>query len=217
MTPVILLTDGYLANGAEPWKIPSVDSLKRFDVEFRTDPEGFHPFLRDPETLARNWAVPGTPGLIHRIGGLEKDYDSGHISYDPDNHEKMCRVRAAKIAKVADDIPEQTIAAGDESGKLLVLGWGSTYGAIHEAVRRCRRRGLSVSHAQLNYLNPMPRNLGDMLARFDRVLIPEMNLGQLVQLIRSRYLVPAESFPKVQGQPFKIDELEQKIRSLMES
>jgi 2-oxoglutarate ferredoxin oxidoreductase subunit alpha len=217
MTPVILLTDGYLANGAEPWKIPSVDSLKRFDVEFRTDPEGFHPFLRDPETLARNWAVPGTPGLIHRIGGLEKDYDSGHISYDPDNHEKMCRVRAAKIAKVAEDIPEQTIAAGDESGKLLVLGWGSTYGAIHEAVRRCRRRGLSVSHAQLNYLNPMPRNLGDMLARFDRVLIPEMNLGQLVQLIRSRYLVPAESFPKVQGQPFKIDELEQKIRSLMES
>ncbi len=217
MTPVILLTDGYVANGAEPWKIPKVDSLPRFPVKFRTDPNGFHPFDRDVATLARNWAIPGTPGLTHRIGGIEKDFDSGHISYDPKNHEKMSRTRAAKIAGIANDIPDQKIAVGNDRGKLLVLGWGSTYGAIHEAVSRCRKRGLDVSHAQLNYLNPMPRNLGELLGRFDRVLIPEMNLGQLVQLIRSRYLIPAESFPKIQGQPFRIDELEEKIRHTMES
>ena len=217
MTPVILLTDGYLANGAEPWKIPKVSELPHFPVKFRTEPDGFHPFLRDAVTLARNWAIPGTPGLTHRIGGIEKDHDSGHISYDPKNHEKMSRVRAAKIAGIAHDVPEQKIAVGNDSGKLLVLGWGSTYGAIHEAVRRCLARGLDVSHAQLKYLNPMPRNLGDLLARFQRVLIPEMNLGQLVQLIRSRYLVPAESMPKIQGQPFRIDEVEEKIRQIMES
>lgn len=217
MTPVILLTDGYLANGAEPWKIPDVGSLPKFDVHFRTDPAGFHPFLRDPKTLARAWAIPGTPGLSHRIGGLEKDFDSGHISYDPQNHEKMCKVRAAKIAGIAEDIPDQRIVLGNESGKLLVLGWGSTYGSIYEAVRRCRQRGLDVSHAHLNYINPMPRNLGEVLRRFDRVLIPELNLGQLVQLVRSRYLVPADSYPKIQGQPFKIEELEQRIRHMMES
>jgi 2-oxoglutarate ferredoxin oxidoreductase subunit alpha len=217
MTPVILLTDGYLANGAEPWKIPKVDSLPRFPVKFRTEPDGFHPFFRDPTTLARNWAIPGTPGLTHRIGGIEKDFDSGHISYDPKNHEKMSRTRAAKIAGIANDIPDQKIAVGEDHGKLLVLGWGSTYGAIHEAVRKCRDRGLDVSHAHLNYLNPMPKNLGDLLKRFDRVLVPELNMGQLVQLIRSRYLVPAESIPKIQGQPFRIEELEDKIRQAMES
>lgn len=217
MTPVILLTDGYLANGAEPWKIPDVKHLPHFPVKFRTDPDGFHPFLRDPKTLARNWAIPGTPGLTHRIGGIEKDHDSGHISYDPKNHEKMSRTRAAKVAGIAQDVPEQKIAVGNDAGKLLVLGWGSTYGAIHEAVRRCRARGLDVSHAHLRYLNPMPRNLGDLLARFDRVLVPEMNMGQLVQLIRSRYLIPAESMPKIQGQPFRIDEVEEKIRQIMES
>jgi 2-oxoglutarate ferredoxin oxidoreductase subunit alpha len=217
MTPVILLTDGYLANGAEPWRIPAIETLPQFPVRFRTDPNGFHPFLRDPTTLARNWAIPGTVGLTHRIGGIEKDFDSGHISYDPANHEKMCRTRAAKIAGIANDVPEQKIAVGNDGGKLLVLGWGSTYGAIHEAVSRCRARGLDVSHAHLNYINPMPRNLGELLKRFDRVLIPEMNLGQLVQLVRSRYLVPAESFPKIQGQPFRIDELEEKIRQVMES
>lgn len=217
MTPVILLTDGYLANGAEPWRIPKVESLPRFPVKFRTDPIGFHPFLRDPTTLARNWAIPGTPGLTHRIGGIEKDFDSGHISYDAKNHEKMSRTRAAKIAGIASDIPEQKIAVGTDSGKLLVLGWGSTYGAIHEAVRRCRDRGLDVSHAHLNYINPMPRNLGELLKKFDRVIVPELNMGQLVQIIRSRYLIPAESVPKIQGQPFRIDELEEKIRALMES
>ncbi|MCA9599748.1 MAG: 2-oxoacid:acceptor oxidoreductase subunit alpha [Myxococcales bacterium] len=217
MTPVILLTDGYLANGAEPWKIPDVSELPKIEVSYRTDPEGFHPFLRDEKTLARPWAIPGTPGLLHRIGGLEKDYNSGHISYDPDNHELMSKTRAAKIANIANDVPELGIEVGDESGKLLVLGWGSTYGAIREAVQRSRDRGLSVSHAHLHYLNPLPKNLGDVLSRFERVLIPEMNMGQLVHIIRGQYLVPAESYPKIQGQPFKIDEIEDRIRQTMES
>ena len=217
MTPVILLTDGYLANGTEPWKVPSVESLPKFEVKFRTDPDGFHPFLRDPETLSRPWAVPGTPGLIHRIGGLEKDFNSGHISYDPKNHDLMCRTRAAKIAGIASDVPEQKIEVGEDSGRLLVLGWGSTYGALREAVQRCRSRGLSVSHAHVHYMNPLPRNLGELLKRFERVLIPELNLGQLCKLIRSQYLVPAESYSKVEGLPFKIDEVEEKIRQIMES
>jgi 2-oxoglutarate ferredoxin oxidoreductase subunit alpha len=217
MTPVILLTDGYLANGTEPWRIPKLADLPRIDVTFRTDPQGFQPFLRDPHTLARNWAIPGTPGLAHRIGGLEKDYDTGHISYDGPNHELMCQTRAAKIAGIAKDVPLQRIEVGDESGALLVLGWGSTYGAIREAVQRCRARGLSVSHAHVHYLNPLPQNLGEVLKRFQRVLVPELNLGQLVKLLRSQYLVPAESFPKVQGHPFKISEIEERIRQIMES
>jgi 2-oxoglutarate ferredoxin oxidoreductase subunit alpha len=217
MCPVFLLTDGYLANGAEPWPIPDVASLPKIPVSFRTDPEGFHPFLRDPQTLSRPWAIPGTPGLTHRIGGLEKDFESGHISYNPDNHEKMVKTRAAKIAGIANDIPEQKIEVGVDRGKLLVLGWGSTYGAIREAVQRCRDRGLDVSHAHVRHLNPFPKNLGELLRRFDRVLVPELNNGQLVKLIRSQYLVPAESLPKIQGQPFKIAELEEKIRQAMES
>ena len=217
MCPVFLLTDGYLANGAEPWAIPDVASLPKIPVSFRKDPEGFHPFLRDPETLARNWAIPGTPGLTHRIGGIEKDFNSGHISYSPDNHELMTKTRAAKIAGIANDVPEQQIEVGSEKGKLLVLGWGSTYGSIREAVQRCRDRGLDVSHAHVRYLNPFPRNLGELLKSFDRVLVPELNNGQLVKMIRSQYLVPAESLPKIQGQPFKIAELEEKIRQVMES
>ncbi|HEU5076299.1 MAG TPA: hypothetical protein VFU02_19030, partial [Polyangiaceae bacterium] len=217
MTPVILLTDGYLANGAEPWRIPDVASLPKIEVSFRKDPEGFHPFVRDPQTLARAWAIPGTPGLRHRIGGLEKDYDTGHISYDPLNHERMTQVRAAKIQGIADFVPEQRIEYGDDQGKLLVLGWGSTYGSIREAVQHCRERGLSVSHAHLRYLNPFPKNLGALLSRFERVLIPELNSGQLATLIRSRYLTPAESYAKVQGQPFKIFELESRIRQMLES
>jgi 2-oxoglutarate/2-oxoacid ferredoxin oxidoreductase subunit alpha len=217
MTPVILLTDGYLANGAEPWKIPNVADLPKFEVKFRTDPAGFHPFLRDPTTLARNWAIPGTPELMHRVGGLEKDYDSGHISYAPDNHERMVKTRAQKIANIANDIPDVEMEVGEDSGKLLVLGWGSTYGAIREAVQRCRDRGLSVSHAHLRYINPFPKNLGALLQRFERVLVPELNLGQLVKIVRSTFMVPAESLPKVQGQPFKIAELEDKIRQLLES
>jgi len=217
MCPVFLLTDGYLANGAEPWAIPDVEKLPKIPVNFRKDPEGFHPFLRDPETLARNWAIPGTPGLAHRIGGIEKDFNSGHISYNPENHELMTKTRAAKIAGIASDVPEQKIEVGTDSGKLLVLGWGSTYGAIREAVQRCREGGLDVSHAHVRYLNPFPKNLGELLRRFDRVLVPELNNGQLVKMIRSQFLVAAESVPKIQGQPFKIAELEEKIRQVMES
>jgi 2-oxoglutarate ferredoxin oxidoreductase subunit alpha len=218
MTPVILLTDGYLGNGAEPWRIPDVASLPRFDVKQVTEPkEGFHPFLRDPETLARNWAVPGTPGLMHRVGGLEKGYDSGDISYSPENHQRMSETRAAKIAGIAAHIPELEMTEGEDSGKLLVLGWGSTYGAIRESVRRARARGLSVSHAHLNYLNPFPRNLGDLMSRFDQLLVPELNMGQLVKLLRSEYMVPAQSFPKIEGLPFNIDELEARIRQMLEA
>jgi 2-oxoglutarate/2-oxoacid ferredoxin oxidoreductase subunit alpha len=211
MTPVILLTDGYLANGTEPWKIPDAASLPKIDVQLRTDPEGFHPFLRDPTTLARAWAIPGTPGLRHRIGGLEKDYDSGHISYDSANHEKMCLTRAEKVARVADSIPSQAMTEGRDSGKLLVLGWGSTYGAIREAVRAARKKGFDVSHAHVRYLNPFPKNLKQLLSQFDRVLIPELNLGQLSILIRSRFLIDATSITKIQGQPFRVQELSEHI------
>lgn len=211
MCPVILLTDGYLANGTEPWRIPNVAELPQFKVNFRTDPEGFHPFVRDPETLARAWAVPGTPGLRHRIGGIEKDYDSGHISYDPKNHERMSHVRRDKIRGIAKDIPEQRIEEGDDSGDLLVLGWGSTYGAIRESVRHLRAQGHKVSHAHLRYINPMPKNLGEVLRRFDKVLIPELNLGQLATVIRSEFLIPVISCTKIQGQPFYIAELQARI------
>src|SRR5712692_1260735 len=212
MTPVVLLSDAFLAHAAEPWLIPNPRELPRFPVRFRTEAAGFHPFLRDPTTLARPWAPPGTPGLEHRIGGLEKDYDTGHISYDPENHARMTQTRAAKIAGIANDIPSQSVALGADHGALAVVGWGSTYGAIHQAVRRVRQDGVDVSHIHLRYLNPFPRNLGDLLKRFDRVLVPELNAGQLVQLLRAAYLVPAESVSKVEGKPFKVAEIVQAIR-----
>lgn len=217
MTPVVLLSDGYLANGAEPWKIPDVSTLPAFEPRSLPELEGYHAFRRDPETLARAWVVPGTPGFAHRIGGIEKGYDTGNISYDPANHQLMSETRAAKIKNIANDIDELTISEGEASGDLLVLGWGSTYGALKEAVRRCRARGLKVSHAHLRHLNPMPRNTLDVLQSFANVLVPEMNMGQLVKLIRSEYLVPAESYAKIEGQPFKIDEVESRIRQLLES
>jgi 2-oxoglutarate ferredoxin oxidoreductase subunit alpha len=216
MTPVILLTDGYLANAAEPWLIPDADALPAFPVRFRTDPNGFHPFLRDPKTLARPWAVPGTPGLEHRIGGIERDYDSGHIDYDPDNHERMTKVRAAKIAGIAKDVPLQAVSEGEPGGKLAVVGWGSTYGSILQAVRRAREDGLSVSHIHLRYLSPFPRNLGELLKGFDRVIVPEMNNGQLVTLLRAQYLVPAEGLNKIQGKPFKVREILEAIRAALD-
>ncbi len=216
MTPVILLTDGYLANAAEPWEIPDVDEIPDFKVAFRTDPEGFHPYLRNEETLARNWAIPGTPGLMHRIGGIEKDYDTGHISYDSDNHHRMTKVRAAKIDGIARDIPEQAVATGEDHGRLAVVGWGSTFGAINQAVKRCRSDGVDVSHIHIRHIWPLPTNLGELLARFDRVMVPEMNNGQLVHLLRSRYLVDAESVTQISGQPFKVSTLDQEIRKRVE-
>ncbi len=216
MTPVILLTDGYLANAAEPWLLPDADALPSFPVRFRTDPNGFHPFLRDPKTLARPWAVPGTPGLEHRIGGIERDYDSGHIDYDPDNHQRMTTVRAAKIAGIAKDIPLQEVTEGDPHGKLAVVGWGSTYGSILQAVRQAREDGLDVSHIHLRYLSPFPRNLGDLLRGFEKVLVPELNNGQLVTMLRAAYLVPAKGLNKVQGKPFKVREILDAIRTTVD-
>src|SRR6266850_1805562 len=214
MTPVIVLSDGYLAHAAEPWLIPREADLPRFPVTYRTEPEGFHPFLRDPETLARPWVKPGTPELEHRIGGLERDYDSGHISYDPDNHARMTKARADKIAGIAHDIPLQTVSLGADHGKQAVVGWGSTFGAIHQAVKLARDEGGDVAHVHVRYLSPFPRNLGDLLKRYDRVLVPEMNNGQLVKLLRAEYLTPAESLPKVTGKPFRVTEIAQAIRKI---
>ena len=214
MTPVIVLSDGYLAHAAEPWRIPQEADLPKFPISYRTDPEGFHPFLRDPETLARPWVKPGTPRLEHRIGGLERDYDSGHISYDPDNHARMTKARADKIAGIARDIPLQDVAVGEDHGALAVVGWGSTFGAIHQAVKIARDEGRDVSHIHLRYLSPFPRNLGDLLKRFERVLMPEMNNGQLVKLLRAEYLIPAEPLSKVTGKPFRVTEIVQAIRKL---
>jgi 2-oxoglutarate ferredoxin oxidoreductase subunit alpha len=207
MTPVILISDGYLANASEPWRIPEVGALARFPVSFPADPEGFDPFLRDRDTLARPWAVPGTPGLEHRIGGIEKDFETGNISYDPANHQRMTEMRAAKVAGIAEDAPEQTVACGTTSGALAVVGWGSTFGPIDQAVRKARDAGKDVSHIHLIRLNPFPPNLGALLARFDKVVVPEMNTGQLVRLLRAEFLVPAKGLSKVSGQPFKVSEI----------
>jgi len=216
MTPVIFLSDGYLANGAEPWLIPDPETLPPIEVEFRTEPQGFFPYLRDPQTLARPWVRPGTAGLEHRIGGIEKDYLTGNVSYAPTNHEQMVRVRARKVAGIAQEIPP-TAVHGPASGDLLVLGWGSTFGSIREAVNNAQAKGLAVSHVHLRYLNPLPPDLGDILARFKKVLIPEMNLGQLVRIIRAEYLVDAVGLNKIQGLPFKASEIGNKIQRMLEA
>ncbi len=215
MTPVILLSDGYLANGAEPWNIPRFEDLPAIPVHFRTETQGFFPYLRDPETLARPWVRPGTPGLEHRIGGIEKEDVTGHISYSPANHELMTRVRASKVAAVARDIPATAIR-GDQAGDLLVVGWGSTYGSITAAVDEVRTRGKKVSHVHLRYLNPLPPDLADILRRFKTVLVPEMNMGQLLTILRATYLVDAVGLNKVQGQPFKVSEVSGKILRILE-
>ncbi len=207
MTPVMLLSDGYLANAAEPWKIPDPTSLKPFPVAHLSETEGFKPSNRDQETLARVWAKPGTAGLEHRIGGIERSYDSGNISYDPANHQKMTDLRQAKVAGIAADIPLQEVCEGEESGKLAIVGWGSTFGAIHQAVKRARAEGLDVSHVHVRYLAPLPANLGELLARFEAVLVPEMNTGQLIRVLRAEYLIDADGVNKVAGQPFKIGEI----------
>jgi 2-oxoglutarate ferredoxin oxidoreductase subunit alpha len=215
MLPVIYLSDGYLGNGAEPWRLPNIDEMKPIDVSFRTNPVGFQPYLRDPDTLSRPWAVPGTPGLEHRIGGLEKQDITGNVSYDPENHMHMILTRQEKVARIAEDVPELEVF-GDPEGRVLVVGWGSTYGALTSAVEEMRRRGKSVSSIHLKYLNPFPKNLGDVLHRFERVLVPELNLGQLALLLRAKYLVPVISYPKVKGKPFKISEVVTRIEEVYE-
>lgn len=217
MTPVMLLSDGYIANAAEPWRIPSMSDYEPFKVQFREDPEGFHPFVRDPKTLARTWAVPGTPGLTHRIGGIEKDYNSGNISYDPANHQKMTDVRFAKIDNIADDMPEQDVEVGEAKGKLAVVGWGSTYGPINRAVINMREKGLDVSHIHIRHIWPLPRNLEKLLKSFDKVLVAEMNNGQMLTFLKGQYLVDAKGLLKVSGQPLKIDEIENAIRAQLEA
>ncbi len=215
MVPVIILSDGYLANGAEPWKIPNLDELPKFPVKFRTDPEGFLPYLRNPETLARAWAVPGTPGLEHRVGGLEKQDVTGNVNYEPLNHERMVHLRAAKVAAVVEEVPD-VVPIGDPDGDLLLLGWGSTYGAITVALRAQRAKGKRIGHVHLRHLNPLPKNLGDVLKRYKKVVVPEMNMGQLVWVLRAKYLVDAEGFNKIQGKPFKQSELEAKIEEVLQ-
>ncbi len=217
MTPVIFLTDGYLANAAEPWRIPDMAEYEPFPVQFHKDTEGFHPFLRDEETLARAWAKPGTPGLEHRIGGIEKDYNSGHISYEPENHHKMVKIRAEKINNIANDIPKQEINSGKVGGNIAVVGWGSTYGPIARAVANSQDNGLDVSHIHIRHIWPLPRNLGELLTSYDKVLVPEMNNGQLSTLLRSEYLVDAVGLNQINGQPFKIATIEQAIQDLVES
>ncbi|MDH5738077.1 MAG: 2-oxoacid:acceptor oxidoreductase subunit alpha, partial [Gammaproteobacteria bacterium] len=212
-TPVLILSDGYLANASEPWKLPDINDYEAFPVSFETKAEGFRPSNRNPDTLARTWAKPGTPGLEHRIGGIERDYETGDISYEPANHQKMTEVRKSKIDGIARYIPEQKVSSGSDSGKLAVVGWGSTYGAIHQAVRRCLQEGLAVSHIHIRYLWPLPSNLGQLLSGFDQVLVPEMNTGQLVNVIRSHYLIDAKPLNKISGQPFKIREIEKAIKS----
>ena len=212
-TPVFYLSDGYLANSSEPWLIPNPDDIAPIEIFHPSDPENFLPYARDEKTLARGWAIPGTPGLEHRVGGLEKQRDTGNVSYDPDNHAYMTRIRAEKVQRLEDFIPLQEVY-GPPEGKLLVLSWGSTFGAVRTAVERVRATGKSVSHAHLRYLNPFPRNLGKLLASFDRVLIPEMNMGQLALLIRARYLVDAITYAKVEGRPFRISDVRAKIEEL---
>ena len=215
MTPVFLLTDGYIANGAEPWRIPKVADLPKIKVHFHTDPATFQAYARDEE-LSRPWALPGTPGLEHRVGGLEKAHLSGNISYDPENHERMSKLRLAKVQQVAKHY-EPTSVFGDEKGGLLMVSWGGTFGAVREAVTRARKRGQRVSHVHLRNMSPLPNDLGEILRRYDRVLVAELNLGQLNKVLRSEYLVDAKSYAKIQGQPFKVVELEDAIRHQLEA
>ncbi len=214
MVPVIVLSDGYLANGAEPWRIPELSELPEIPVRYRTEPEGFLPYARDPQTLARPWAVPGTPGLEHRVGGLEKQEGTGNVNYEPLNHERMVHLRAAKVEAVVQDVPD-VVPAGDPEGDLLLVGWGSTYGSITAALRAQREKGRRIGHVHLRHLHPLPKNLGEVLKRYRKVVVPEMNLGQLRWVLRAKYLVDAQGLNKVQGKPFKQSEIEAKIEEVL--
>jgi 2-oxoglutarate ferredoxin oxidoreductase subunit alpha len=213
-TPVVFLSDLYLGVGSEPWLLPDISKLPKMDPHFHTDPATFKAYERDPETLARPWAVPGTKGLEHRIGGLEKQNITGNVNYEAGNHDLMTRLRFDKIAAIAKDIPEAEVFGDPDGGDVLVLGWGSTYGVIRTAVQRARAQGKSVSQVHLRHLNPFPRNLGDILKKFDKVLIPENNLGQLSLLIRGQFLVDAKGYNTVTGRPFSIAEIEGAILDL---
>jgi len=214
MTPVVVLSDGYLANSSEPWLIPDVKALPRTKVEHRTDPQGFQPYARDPETYARPWAVPGTPGLEHRIGGLETEELTGNVSYRPLNHQRMVEQRAEKVARIANELPPVEVN-GSPSGQLLVVGWGGTHGALTSAVNEARAAGRDVSSIHLRYLNPFPSNLEDVLRSFDKVLVAELNSGQLWRLLRAEFVIPAEKLAKVEGQPFKVGEVRAAIERLL--
>jgi 2-oxoglutarate ferredoxin oxidoreductase subunit alpha len=216
MTPVMLLSDGYIGNAAEPWKVPDVSSLEPFPVEFLTAAQegGLQPYARN-ERLARPWIKPGTPGLTHRIGGIEKQLNTGHINYEAANHQAMTEIRRDKVQAVADSIPDQTVSQGQAGGKLAVVGWGSTFGPIHQAVRRARNKGLDVSHIHIRHVWPLPKNLGDLLKSFEKVLVPEMNTGQLKTVLRDQYLVDARPLNKVSGQPFRIAEIEAAIEEIV--
>ena len=220
MTPVMLLSDGYMGNASEPWLIPDFDSFEPFPVKFadadQVGEEGFMPYVRDEDTLARPWAKPGTVGLEHRIGGIERADGTGNISYDAENHQHMTKLRAAKIDGIANDIPLQVVEQGKDRGKLAVVGWGSTYGPISRAVGNMRDMGYDVSHVHVRHIWPLPRNLGDLLGGFEQVVVPEMNNGQLVTVLRAEYLIPAEPFNKITGQPFKISEIEEAIQSRLD-
>ena len=214
MVPVILLSDGYLANGAEPWRVPEITDIPDIPVSFAKDPVGFKPYKRNPDTLARPWAIPGTPGLEHRIGGLEKQDVSGNINYEPLNHENMVRIRAAKVAGIVQDIPD-AVPTGDQEGDLLIVAWGSTHGSITAAVKAQRALGRRIGHLHLRHLNPLPANLAEVFKRYKKILVPELNMGQLLWLLRAKYLVDAEGLNKIQGRPFKQSELEQKIEAVL--
>ena len=218
MTPVIFLSDGYIANGAEPWKFPKSDDLPPIEVKFKKelgkDEEQFLPYLRD-EKLVRPWAIPGTPGLEHRVGGLEKQNITGNVSYDPENHQLMVKIREEKVAKIADHIPQQQLDSGPAKGELLVLGWGSTYGSIKSAVAELQHEGYAISHAHLRHLRPFPSNLGEILRNFKQVLIPEINNGQLIRIIRDLYFVDAKGYHKIMGVPITKTELVMKIREML--
>jgi len=217
-TPVYLLSDAYLANGAEPWPIPDLDEIPDLDPQFLTEPPedgAFLPYARDAETLARPWAIPGTPGLEHRIGGLEKQDGTGNVSYDPDNHDRMVRLRAQKVAGIAADIPALEVDDPDGDAKLLVLSWGGTYGPVAAGVRRARTDGGAVAHAHLRYLNPFPRNTGEVVKRYEKVLVPEMNLGQLLQLVRAEFLADAVGYNRVRGVPLRASEVHEAIEAML--
>src|SRR6201998_529960 len=214
MVPVIVLSDGYLANGAEPWRIPTAEEIPAIPVKFESNPEGFFPYKRDPQTLARPWAIPGTPGLEHRIGGIEKQETTGNINYEPLNHEKMVRIRAAKVEAIRQDIPN-VMPAGDPEGDLLLVSWGSTFGSVAQAVKEQREKGRKIGHLHLRHLNPLPGNLGDVLKRYKKVLVPELNMGQLLWILRAKFLIDAVGLNKIQGRPFKQNELEQKIEEML--